>query len=184
MSMFLGWMPDAATQAALADLQQGIRAALPADAPRHDWRTPAQWHLTLRFLGESISDGQRGCIDDALRAFTAQATPAEASLVGARYWSASHVLVADIDASAALKSLLEDLETSMQDCGFAKGRTQIAHVTLAHLPRDTRTPALPPIAIAIPTTSLSIDRIHLLRTDPGGYMSLASWPLAGGSTDA
>jgi len=34
MSVFLGWMPDAATQAALADLHHRIRAALPADAPR------------------------------------------------------------------------------------------------------------------------------------------------------
>ena len=66
MSVFLGWMPDAATQAALADLQQDVRAALPADAPRHDWRTPAQWHMTLRYLGESIDDAQRMRIETAL----------------------------------------------------------------------------------------------------------------------
>ena len=59
MSVFLGWMPDAATQAALANLQQRIRAALPANAPRHDWRRPAQWHMTLRYLGESIDALQR-----------------------------------------------------------------------------------------------------------------------------
>lgn len=56
MSVFLGWMPDAAAQAALATLQQGIRATLPADAPRHDWRKPAQWHMTLRHLGDSLID--------------------------------------------------------------------------------------------------------------------------------
>ena len=42
MSVFLGWMPDAATQAALAGLREQVAAALPAGAPRHDWRTPAQ----------------------------------------------------------------------------------------------------------------------------------------------
>ena len=35
MSVFLGWMPDAAGQAALGDMRDGLAAALPADAPRH-----------------------------------------------------------------------------------------------------------------------------------------------------
>lgn len=182
MSIFLGWMPDAATQAALAELQQRIRAALPTDAARHDWRTPAQWHMTLRYLGESIHDSQRKRIDDAMQAFTSQATAVDASLVGAQYWPHARVLVAKIEASEALKALLKRLETSMQGCGFAKERTQTAHVTLAYLPRDAQPAALP--VIAFPATPLRIDRIHLLRTVPGGYMSLASWPLAGASTGA
>ncbi|QNN68927.1 RNA 2',3'-cyclic phosphodiesterase [Thermomonas carbonis] len=182
MSTFLDWMPDAATQAALADLQHGIRAAVPADAPRHDWRTPAQWHMTLRYLGESIHDSQHKRIDAAMQAFASQAPAVEASLVGVQYWPHARVLVAKIDASDALKALLKQLETSMQGCGFAKERTQTAHVTLAYLPRDARPPALP--EVAFPATLLHIDRIHLLRTMPGAYMSHASWPLAGASTDA
>ena len=91
------------------------------------------------------------------------------------------MLVAKIDASDALKALLKQLETSMQGCGFAKERTQTAHVTLAYLPRDAQAPALPEVAFPTP---LRIDRVHLLRTMPGAYMSLASWPLAGASTDA
>ena len=182
MSIFLGWMPDAATQAALAELQQGIRAALPADAPRHDWRTPAQWHMTLRYLGESLHDSQRKRIDAAMQAFASQATAVDASLVGAQYWPHAKVLVAKIDASEALKALLKRLETRMQGCGFAKERTQTAHVTLAYLPRDAQPPALP--EVAFPTAPLRIDRIHLLRTVPGGYTPLASWPLAGASTNA
>ena len=182
MSVFLGWMPDAATQAALTDLQQGIRAALPADAPRHDWRTPAQWHMTLRYLGESIDDAQRMRIETALQALASQSTAADASLVGAQYWPHAKVLVAKIAASDALKALLKQLETSMQGCGFAKERAQTAHVTLAYLPRGAQPPALPQIVFDGPP--LHIDRIQLLRTAPGAYMSLASWPLAGASTDA
>ena len=181
MSVFLGWMPDAATQAALADLQHGIRAALPADAPRHDWRTPAQWHITLRYLGEFINDSQRKRIDAAMQAFASQAPAVDASLVGAQYWPHAKVLVAKIDASDSLKALLKQVETSMQGCGFAKERTQTAHVTLAYLPRDAQPPALPEIAFPTP---LRIDRVHLLRTVPGAYMSLASWPLAHASTNA
>lgn len=182
MSTFLGWMPDAAAQAALAELQDRIRAALPADAPRHDWRTPTQWHMTLRYLGESIHDSQRRRIDAAVQAYALQSSAVDASLVGAQYWPHARVLVAKIDASDALKALLKQLEAGMQGCGFAKERTQTAHVTLAYLPRDTRPPALP--ELVFPLMPLRIDRIQLLRTMPGAYMSLASWPLAGASTDA
>ena len=115
-------------------------------------------------------------------AFASQATAVEASLVGAQYWPHARVLVAKIDASDALKALLKQLEAGMQGCGFAKERTQTAHVTLAYLPRDARPPAFS--GAAFPATPLRIDRIHLLRTMPGAYMSLASWPLAGASTDA
>ncbi|MEG3049233.1 MAG: 2'-5' RNA ligase family protein [Thermomonas sp.] len=181
MSVFLGWMPDAATQAALADLQQGIRATLPADAPRHDWRSPAQWHMTLRYLGESIDDAQRMRIETALQALASESAAADASLVGAQYWPHAKVLVAKIAPSDALKALLKQLETSMQGCGFAKERAQTAHVTLAYLPH--RDAPAQPASLATPVP-LRIDRVQLLRTVPGAYMSLASWPLASASTDA
>ena len=183
MSVFLGWMPGAATQAALADLQDRIRTALPADAPRHDWRTPAQWHRTLRYLGESIDHAQRARIDAAMADLVAATTHApDASLVGAQYWPHAKVLVAKIEASDALKRLLKQLEATMQDCGFAKERTQTAHVTLAYLPRSAQPPALPDTGVV--ASPLQIDRVHLLRTVPGAYMSLASWPLAGATADA
>ena len=182
MSVFLGWMPDTATQAALADLQHRIRAALPADAPRHDWRTPAQWHVTLRYLGESIDDAQRMRLDAALAGLAATTPAPDASIVGAQYWPHAKVLVAKIEASDALKRLLKQLEATMQDCGFAKERTQTAHVTLAYLPRSAQPPALPDTGVV--ASPLQIDRVHLLRTVPGAYMSLASWPLAGATADA
>ena len=181
MSIFLGWMPDAATQAALVDLQQGIRATLPAEAPRHDWRTPAQWHMTLRYLGEAIDEAQRARIDAAMAHVAATTHAPEALIVGAQYWPHARVLVAKIEASDALKHLLMQLEATMQGCGFAKERTQTAHVTLAYLShRDA--PAQPtPLATPMP---MRIDHVQLLRTVPGGYMSLATWPLARSATDA
>ena len=175
MSVFLGWMPDAATQAALANLQQRIRAALPANAPRHDWRRPAQWHMTLRYLGESIDAPQRKRIDAAMETFASHAASADAVLVGAQYWPHAKVLVAKIEASDALKTLLKRLEATMQDCGLAKERAQTAHLTLAYLPRGVQPPALPDLSFT--PTPLRLDRFHLLQTVPGGYISLQSWPL-------
>ena len=175
MSVFLGWMPDAATQAALANLQQRIRAALPANAPRHDWRRPAQWHMTLRYLGESIAEAQRARMDAAMQALASQTPSIAASLAGAQYWPHARVLVARIDAADALKALLKRLEAEAQACGFARERAQTAHITLAYLPRGVQPPALPDTGTV--ATPLRIDRFHLLQTVPGGYMSLQSWPL-------
>lgn len=181
MSVFLGWMPDAATQAALAAMQQRIREALPADAPRHDWRKPAQWHVTLRYLGESIDDAQRTRIDAAMEAFATASAATHTLIEGAQYCPHARVLVARIVASDALKALLEQLESTMQSCGFAKERAQTAHVTLAYLAsRDLPAAPLPALEPAL----LHIDRIQLLRTVPGGYMSQACWPLSGASQDA
>ena len=182
MSVFLGWMPDAATQAALADLQHRICVALPADAPRHDWRSPAQWHMTLRYLGESVDHAQRARIDALMADLAATTHAPDATIVGAQYWPHAKVLVAKIEASDALKTLLKQLEATMQDCGLAKERAQTAHLTLAYLPRGAQQPALPDTGFL--ASPLQIDRVHLLRTVPGAYISLASWPLASTATDA
>ena len=182
MSVFLGWMPDAAAQAALADLRQRIGGALPADAPRHDWRTPAQWHMTLRHLGESIDDARRAHLAAALDVFAQQTAAAEASLPGAQYWPQARVLVAKIEASDGLKAVLKGLEAEARASGFPEARPQTAHITLAYLPRGAQPPALPDTgAVASP---LRIDHVALLQTVPGGYMSLATWPLAPGTTPA
>ena len=169
-------MPDAAAQAALADLQHRIRAALPGDAPRHDWRVRAQWHMTLRHLGDWLDDAQRMRIDAAMAQLTSRTPAADGALAGAQYWPHARVLVAKINASDALKALLRQLEATMQDCGFPKDRAQTAHITLAYLAnRD----APPQPALGWDPVPLHVDRVHLLQTVPGAYRSLASWPLAG-----
>ncbi|WP_028839579.1 2'-5' RNA ligase family protein [Thermomonas fusca] len=176
MSVFLGWLPDAATQAALADLRLRVEAALPAGAPRHDWRRPAQWHMTLRYLGERIDEAQRARVESAMAGFAAAIAPADASITGAQYWPHARVLVAKIDASPALKALLKQLEADAQGSGFMKERAQTAHITLAYLPRGATPPALAGLDA---NTPLQVGRIDLLQTVPGGYDALASWPLAG-----
>lgn len=176
MSVFLGWLPDAATLAALADLRLRAEAALPADAPRHDWRRPAQWHMTLRYLGERIDEAQRVRVESAMAGFAATTAPADASITGTQYWPHARVLVAKIDASPVLKALLKQLEAEAQGSGFMKERAQTAHVTLAYLPRGATPPALAGLDANIP---LQVGRIDLLQTVPGGYDALASWPLAG-----
>ena len=143
---------------------------------RHDWRVPAQWHMTLRHLGNSLDDAQRTRIDAAMAQLASRTPAADGVLAGAQYGPHARVLVAKIDASDALKALLRQLETTVQDCGFAKDRAQTAHITLAYLAnRD----APPQPALDWDPLPLHVDRVHLLQTVPGAYRSLASWPLAG-----
>lgn len=182
MSVFLGWLPDAASQAALAGLRDGVAAALDPEAPRHTWRKPEQWHMTLRYLGDHVDAAQCSRIEGAMAALAADASPPQGALVGAQYWPHARVLVAKIDASDALKALLKRIESEVQACGFAKERAQTAHVTLAYLQtRDLPARLAPPPA---EPTALRIDRIHLLRSVPGTYESLASWPLSCPPADA
>jgi 2'-5' RNA ligase len=181
MSVFLGWRPDAATQAALAVLRDRTAAGLPVDAPRHDWRVPAQWHMTLRYFGDAVDDAQRASLGLAMEAFATRTSAATATLMGAAYWPRSRVLVATVDPAPALAMMLARLEDVAQACGWATREPQRAHITLARLPRDTD---LGQVHEAVPATPLRIDRIDLLQTVPGGYMSLASWRLAPGTTAA
>jgi 2'-5' RNA ligase len=175
-------MPHAVAQAALADLQHRIRAALPADAPRHEWRVPAQWHLTLRYLGDDALDDAQFTRIAAATAQWASRTPCtDGVLAGARYWLHARVLVAEIEASDALDALLRQLDAAMQDCGFVADRAQTAHITLAYLATGDA-PAQP--TLEWDPLTLHVDRVHLLQTAPGAYRSLASWPLAGASQGA
>ena len=138
--------------------------------------------MTLRYLGDSIAAARRAGIETAMADIATEMPVAEGAIVGAQYWPHARVLVAKIEASDALKSLLKRLEAEAQACGFAKERAQTAHITLAYLPLGAPPPALPDLAAV--ATALRIDRTDLLQTAPGGYMSLASWPFAPGTTPA
>jgi len=180
MSVFLGWMPDAATQAALASLQQRLRGASATDAARHDWRTSAQWHVTLRYVGDAVDDAQLARVRAALDG-SSDLSAADAAMAGACDWLDARVRVATVDPTPALTKLLSRLDALATACDFAPRAPQVPHITLARL-RDIARVA--PLRLAEPGTPMCIDRVDLLCTMPGGYRTLASWMLAPGTTTA
>ena len=168
-------MPDPAAQAALAALVVRGRAALPADAVRHDWRSRAQWHLTLRFLGESIDDDRRTRVAAAMADLAMATAAADAAVGGTGYWPEARVLVARIEGGKALHALLESVEAAVRGCGFPSGRAKTPHITLARL--RGHPPSTAP-AQEMEPVPFRIDRVQLLHTVPGAYAPQAVWPLA------
>lgn len=176
MSVFLGWAPDTVQAQAFAGLRDNISSALPADAPRHDWRTPRQWHVTLFYLGERIEMASLPALSDAMQV-RAGVPPVDTRFEGAQYWPGARVLVAKLAQTDALMALFRDIAQAATGLGFlADKRKPNPHATLAYLPRGSRPPVLPDASLQA-TQPLRIDRIQLLRTVPGGYETLAAWPL-------
>jgi 2'-5' RNA ligase len=179
MGVFLGWMPDAATQAALAQLRQRMHHVLPDIAPRLRWHLPAQWHMTLRYLSANVEPVQLAAIDAAMLSAARSCGAATSTLVDVQSWPSSNVLVAKAEGSPSLDALLGRLEALAQACGLAAAPPQVPHVTLARVPD---TVAIPDVATGLaPRVQFTIPSVDLLRTVPGGYTSLASWPLAPGT---
>lgn len=182
MSVFLGWLPDDQARAALGLLRDGVRDALPAGAVRHQWRTPAQWHATLRHLGDELDDAMQDAVRAAMQPIAAANAACDAAVECAQYWPGAKVLVAALATPQPLRQLHADIEHAMRGLGFAPEKRALKpHVTLAYL--TSRDAPAQPGPIEMPATA-RIDRVHLLRTVPGSYMSLASWNLAGPVQDA
>lgn len=177
MSVFLGWMPGEDALPAFAALQQAISSRLPADAPRHAWRNPRQWHMTVHHLGECLDPGIQARIDAAVVPALADTQPITCRFDGIQYWPHASVLVARIEASDALLDLFRRAAGAMHGLGFsADTRKPRPHATLAYLPRGAQAPA----ACAQPSEALQtvvVDRLQLLRTAQGRYDVLASWSL-------
>lgn len=171
MSVFLGWMPDQPAQACLGALVEELQAAMPPDAPAHAWRNPQQWHVTLRFLGDSASPEERARISRALDTAMHGVAAFDAGIAALQYWPGARVLVATLASSPAMDQLLVAAETCARSCGYAaEKRAPRPHITLAYLRERlpvSRLPALPDP----PTDSLRFEAAHLLRTIPLGYRS-------------
>lgn len=179
MSVFLGWLPDDdATLDALARLRSRVSAALPADAPRHAWRGPRQWHMTLKYLGEDLPSPLQVSLERTMARLAADTAAVASRIDGAAYWPNARVLVARIAMTGPLAALFQHIDEDATALGIAREtRKPSAHVTLAYLLRGSTPPRVDAAPLAC-TQPLLIERIHLLRTAHGGYDTLAQWPLA------
>lgn len=156
----------------LRDLEEDVR-----------WNPPAQWHLTLAFLGE-VSDEARDALARRLESVAGRYPPLALSFGGGRFghrvlWTRVH---GDRD---RLHRLADSVSATARHSGLAaEQRPYRPHLTLA---RATGTTDLGPLVEALdpyegrPWTA---DELHLVRSrlgaGPGGtalHEPIRSWPL-------
>lgn len=183
MSVFPGWLPDEEARRELGLLRDGLRDALPAGAPRHGWRAPAQWHATLRYLGEGVGAGPLDAVQAAMPAIAAAHAGCDVVVEAAQYWPGAKVLVASLSAPPPLRQLHADIEHAMRGLGFAAGEARAQAARDPGLSVDTRC-AVAACGHRDARAVARRSRPSLANGVPGSYMSLASWPLAGPVQDA
>jgi 2'-5' RNA ligase len=180
-------------------LSEPVRAALAATIERlrpfgRDvaWVTPANLHVTLKFLGH-LEDSRVGDVEAALRSVTVSERPFDVSIAGLGAFPSPtrpRVVWAGVGGPevAALVRLAERTETALGPLGFEReARVFSPHVTLGRVRQPRRDPALvaalgdgtPPVF-----GNVRVDRLVLMRSDlsPGGarYTEIVACALGGG----
>jgi 2'-5' RNA ligase len=108
---------------------------LRADIPGASWTKPNAMHLTLRFLGDGLSEDQLAAIRGALESI--RAAPFELKMQGVGKFPQgarpARVLWSGVAPSKALMTLQSGVERAVESVGFAPERDFSAHITLARL---------------------------------------------------
>ena len=111
-------------------------AGLAGGIPGAKWVPPANYHLTLRFIGE-IENWRAQEVDDALAAVRGSAF--DLSLRGLGTFEKAgriHALWVGVERNEALAHLQARVETALQRCGLPPERKRFSpHVTIARTDR-------------------------------------------------
>lgn len=178
MSVFVAWMPGEDARSVLAPLVAGLADNVPAGAPRHRWRQPGQWHLTLRYLGrwDAVPAIRLEALRPRLAQICAHASPIALHPERAEYWPRSRVLMLRPAPSRQLDALSADIDREVDASGFGHADAPwTPHITLAYLDTAWQPTTLPMLSPAGPVT---LDSASLIENRGRSYQPLACWPLA------
>lgn len=117
-----------------SDNQREALKDLRTDAVAARWTPPAQYHVTLRFLGDTAPD-TASTLEDALADITAAPCPIHGTGLGTfPSLRNPRVLYACVDPTPALMALQEQVDALCKDLGFAPERHSFTpHLTVARL---------------------------------------------------
>lgn len=141
MRLFVAAETDPGLHRALEAASKALRTTR-AEAK---WTTPAQWHVTLKFLGD-VPDAQLPAVVTAVRRAALQSIPVTVSLAGLGNFGGTspRVLFARVDdPTGGLVRIAAMLEREFVPIGFAP-ETHILqpHVTLGRVKHPQPSPAL------------------------------------------
>ena len=170
------------------DIKQAL-AALRIDIPGASWSQPANFHLTLKFLGDGIDEAGLPDLVAALRAVRGPALTLALRGVGSFPPGDRHsprVLWAALDAPPALGVLAGDVEQALTPLGFPpEGYPFAPHLTLARLKSREGAAAAAFLTrhAALTSDPFTARAFHLyaslLSPDGATYRRQASFPLDG-----
>jgi 2'-5' RNA ligase len=170
--LFFALWPDAALRASLQ------RRLAPLCAP--DWGRvtgPAQWHVTLEFLGAVAESRLSSLLEIAGQA---RGEPFEVVFDRVEYWPRPRVLcLVARELPRPLAELSIELRRALSEHGFQVERRAFRpHLTLA---RKARLPDPLPAIESVPWPAREFALVQSV-TDPGGarYRPLQAWPLRAG----
>jgi len=125
MRLFVGISLAPETQEAL----EHFLSRMSKEAPSLRWSLPAQWHVTLQFLGE-VHEEQYACIVQRLRMDRMDA--AKITLVEPGFFERAKVFHIGVKRSRTLLALQEQTLKTLLPCGFEpEARPYTPHITLA-----------------------------------------------------
>jgi len=181
---FVALVPPAAVLDELAAAVAPVRAA----RPDLRWTPPAQWHLTLAFLGEIDGDApDEGVLPDLTERLARAARrhpPLELALGGSGRFG-DRVLWTRVDPANGPRALAASVGAAARRCGIpVDDRPYRAHLTLARgRPGADLRPAVEELR-GFSGSRWTADALHLVRSrlgaGPGGTAAhevIATWPL-------
>jgi len=172
-------------RAALADLQEDLKAQVPPKAVR--WTRPASIHLTLQFLGD-VAPGVVEPIADALRGVCADYAPFTFELAGSGVFpnpSRPRVVWTGVnEPSGTLIALQKGVTQALEPLGFEpEKRAYTPHLTIGRADRRASQRELAEVGELISRSSVGtlcqvyVEHITLMKSDlqPSGavYTPLA-----------
>jgi 2'-5' RNA ligase len=170
---------------ALTDLERAVAAVRPL-APDLRWTLPAQWHLTLTFLGD-VADDDVPDLEGRLARAAARHPPLALWFRAAGRFG-SRVLITRLDGDREpLRRLAAATSAAARRCGLAvEDRPYRPHLTLAR--SDGGTDLRPLVEALAPFEGVpwEADRLELVRSRLGqgegrrsAHDSIGAWPLTG-----
>lgn len=174
----------------LPDAVKDQLVRLRADIPGAAWVKPNAYHLTLRFLGDGISEETLGVLRDALSTISEPSFKLRLEGVGRFPPNAkrpARVLWVGVSAPPTLQSLYAQIERVVTEAGFApEDRAFHPHITLARLKLFQPEPKVERFLEAhrtFRTEPVEVRAFHLFSSTltPQGaiYQEQGRYPLAG-----
>ncbi len=147
------------------------------------WIPPANWHLTLAFLGDTPT-ARRHRARIALQAAARRADPIELTIDGRLGRFADRVLwAAVVSSGGALPALAAGVRDALSAAGLTiDERPFRAHLTVARAGRGRRIPRVPAWvdgpALPVRWTASTVALVSSQPTNAGSrYRAVATWPL-------